>query len=225
MKEEARTRFYDTRADSNMIESEQIRKCKQNGNSPGQDCQQTYKYDIILPMTHWQAVNEVGLDNYGIVTTDDVQGVCNVCVELPRWTKMGRLENVGRGVYRLVQYKPSEYDQYAEAVALVGKESMVYGASVLAMHNLALVNPPRILVATDRRKRRKLPEWIRVVHPSKAPQREDFNGIRSQSVSDAIRTCAKSLMRDRLAAAVSEAKRRGLIDHHEAQELEREFGT
>lgn len=175
-------------------------------------------------MTHWQAVNEVGLDNYGIVTTDDVRDVCNVCIELPRWVKMGRLESVGRGVYRLSQYTPSEYDQYAEAVAVVGKEAMIYGASVLAMHDLALVNPAKILVATDRRKRRKLPEWVKVVHPSKAAQREDFNGIRSQSVSDAIRTCGKSLMRERLVSAVIDAKRRGLIDHHEAQDLEKEFG-
>ena len=49
-----------------------------------------------IGMSHWNAVNEVGLDNYGIVTTDDVRDVCNVSIELPRWVKMGRLENVGK---------------------------------------------------------------------------------------------------------------------------------
>lgn len=174
-------------------------------------------------MKHWITVNEVGLDNYGIVTTDDVRDVCNVSIELPRWVKMGRLEKVGRGVYRLCQYKPSEYDQYAAAVALVGKESVIYGASVLAMHNLALVNPPRIYVATNVRKRRNLPEWVKVVSPSEEVRREDFNGIRSQSVADAIRVCSKSLMRERLIEATTDAKRKGLIDYYDAQELEKEL--
>lgn len=174
-------------------------------------------------MTHWEEINEIGLDNYGIVTTDDAKDVCNVRIELPRWVRMGRLENLGRGVYRLSQYTPSEYDQYAEAVALVGKEAMVYGVSVLAMHNLALVNPAKIEVATHLRKRRQLPDWIRVVRPGKDVRREDFNGIRSQSVADAIRVCARSLMRERLISAIADAKRRGLVDYKEAQELEREF--
>ena len=176
-------------------------------------------------MKHWEAINEIGLDNYGIVTTDDARGICNPSVELPRWVKSGRLENVGRGVYRLTQYTPSEYDQYAEAVALVGREAIVYGASVLAMHNLALVNPSKVYVATDVRRRKSLPQWIELVRRPKNAKREDFNGIRSQSVADAIRTCKGSLMRERLASAVIDAKRRGLIDYKEAQELEREFVT
>lgn len=174
-------------------------------------------------MTHWEAINEIGLDNYGIVTTDDAKGICNPRIELPRWVKIGRLENLGRGVYRLSQYTPSEYDQYAEAVAHVGKEAFVYGMSVLAMHNLALVNPAKVFVATSVRHRKQLPDWIEVVRPGPNVKREDFNGVRSQSVADALRTCKDSLMRERIVAAVVDAKRRGLIDHHEAMELEKEF--
>ena len=176
-------------------------------------------------MKHWEAINEIGLDNYGIVTTDDARGICNPSVELPRWVKSGRLENVGRGVYRLTQYTPSEYDQYAEAVALVGREAIVYGVSVLAMHNLALVNPSKVYVATEARRRKRLPQWIELVRRPKNVKRDDFNGIRSQSVADAIKTCKGSLMRERLTSAVVDAKRRGLIDYKEAQELEREFAT
>lgn len=173
-------------------------------------------------MFHWQKINEIGLENYGIVTTDDVRDVCNVSVELPRWVKSGRLERLGYGVYRLVQYVPSEFDRYAEAVALVGKESYVYGISVLAMHNLALVNPSKVFVATSQRKRRRLPEWVSVV-----TRREsggvDGNGIRSQGVADAIRACRKVVMRERLVSAIADAKLRGLIDYKEAQVLEKEF--
>ena len=177
------------------------------------------------PMTHWNAINEIGLDNYGIVTTDDARGICNPSIELPRWVKSGRLENIGRGVYRLSQYTPTEYDQYAEAVALVGKESFVYGVSVLAMHNLALVNPSKVYVATNARLRKRLPEWVEIVRPKATVKRDDFNGIRSQSVADAIVTCKNSLMRERLVSAIVDAKRKGLIDHNEAQELEKELGV
>lgn len=175
-------------------------------------------------MKHWEIVNEIGLENYGIVTTDDVKGVCNPSIELPRWVKIGRMENIGRGVYRLCQYVPSEYDQYAEAVALVGKEAFIYGVSVLAMHNLALVNPSKVTVASNVRTRRQLPKWIDVVKPARNTRRDDFNGIRSQGVADAIMTCRKSLMNERLVSAVIDAKNRGLIDHKEAQFLEKEFG-
>ena len=176
-------------------------------------------------MKHWEQINEIGLNNYGIVTTDDARGICNPSIELPRWVKSGRLENIGWGVYRLSQYTPSEYDQYAEAVALVGKEAVVYGVSVLAMHNLALVNPSKVYVATDVRRRRRLPQWIELVQRTKGVKREDFNGIRSQSVADAIMTCRKSLMRERLVSAVIDAKRCGLIDYKEARELEMELAT
>ena len=113
---------------------------------------------------------------------------------------------------------------YAEAVALVGKEAFVYGVSVLAMHNLALVNPSKVHVATNARLRKCLPEWVEIVRPKATVKRDDFNGIRSQSVADAIVTCKNSLMRERLVSAVIDAKRKGLIDHNEAQELEKEFG-
>ena len=180
---------------------------------------------MIYAMTHWEAVNEIGLDNYGIITTDDAREVCNPRIELPRWVKSGRLEKICRGVYRLKQYTPSEFDQYAEAVAIVGKDAIVYGVSVLAMHNLALVNPSKIYVGSRARSDRQMPKWIEVVKHSKKVQRDDFNGIRSQSVADAIRTCGSSLMHERVVSADIDAKRRGLIDYKEAQELEKEFGV
>ena len=91
------------------------------------------------------------------------------------------------------------------------------------MHNLALVNPAKVFVATHVRKRRQLPDWIKVVRPTREVRREDFNGIRCQGVADAIRTCSSALMHDRLVSAIIDAKRRGLIDHKDAQELEKEF--
>ena len=55
-------------------------------------------------------------------------------------------------MYKLVRYVPTEYDRYAEAVALVGDGSFLFGEAVLAMHGLALANPVRhISVANDKK--------------------------------------------------------------------------
>lgn len=174
-------------------------------------------------MKHWDIIYEIGVENFGIVTANDAKAFCNPSVELPRWVRSGRLENIGRGVYRLTHYVPSEYDRYAEAVALVGRDSMIFGVSVLAMHNLALVNPPKIVVASCSRKRRRLPAWIEVVRVGGNVKQDNYNGIRIQNVADAIRTCGRFLMRDRIVDAITEAKRKGLIDHHEAEALEKEL--
>ena len=75
--------------------------------------------------------------------------------------KLGRMEKRGRGVCRIAHYLPTEYDTYAEAVALVGETARICGESVLAMHNLALVNPARVHVAVRRRLRKELPGLFR----------------------------------------------------------------
>mgnify|MGYP003297950114 CR=1 FL=1 len=174
-------------------------------------------------MTKYDELCDVAVSNYGLVTAKEIDALGIHLKDVLEWIKLGRIEKRGRGVYRIAHYLPTEYDTYAEAVALVGETAMICGESVLAMHNLALVNPSKITVAATARKRRSLPRWIEVVRPSKNVQRDDFNGIRSQSVADAIRTCKNSLMRERLVSAVIDAKRRGLIDYKEAQELEKEL--
>ena len=94
-------------------------------------------------MKHWDEIYDVAAGNYGIITTRQAKALCvNADVELPRWMKNGRLISVGRGVYKLVHHTPTPYDQYAEAVALVGDDAFLYGESVLAINDLALVNPP-----------------------------------------------------------------------------------
>ena len=91
------------------------------------------------------------------------------------------------------------------------------------MHNLALVNPKQIQVAVERRVRKKLPEWIRLVWKADGVKQEMFEGIASQTVADAIRTCKGTVMRERLVDAIDEAERQGLVGRQEYQELKKEF--
>lgn len=87
-------------------------------------------------MAHFDDIYELAADNYGLITSAEAKNLGVAKSELNRWVGMGRLLKRGQGVYKLVRYAPTEYDRYAEAVALVGDGSFLFGEAVLAMHGL-----------------------------------------------------------------------------------------
>jgi len=186
-------------------------------------CQKMNRNDILLAMTHWDSIYETAIDNYGLITTAQAaeQGVNPA--ELLRWVKMGRLTKRGHGVFRLTRYLPTDYDYYAEALALVGDGAAIFGESVLAMQNLAFVNPPKIAVATSARIRKKLPDWIRLVPHVDVANPSCYQGISCQSTADAILQCRATVPVERLEAAVIDARRQGLITGKEERLLKKEF--
>lgn len=125
-------------------------------------------------------------------------------------------------MYKLVRYAPTEYDRYAEAVALVGDGSFLFGEAVLAMHGLALANPRRISVGTTKRVRRELPEWVQPVTVS-GKTVTSYEGIPSQSLAEAILECRGMVMGERLKSAVEDARREGLITKDEFEHLRKEL--
>ena len=120
---------------------------------------------------------------------------------------------------------PTEYDHYAAAVALVGNDAVLWGDSVLAMHNLAQVNPLYTFVAVNRRVRKELPEWVKVVKLPQDAQEDDFNGIRCQNLASAIREARGRIMTERLLDAVKDAERKGLLRLNEVKSLKKEFNV
>ena len=174
-------------------------------------------------MNNFEKVYETAADRHGLITVEDAAELGIHRRQLLSWEAMGRLERCGRGVYRLNHHVPTPYDHFAEAVALVGRGSVIYGDGVLAMHNLALVNPPQIQVAVSRRVRRNLPDWIRIVKRTDDIREELFEGIACQPVADAIRTCRGMVMRERLLDAIEEAARQGLVGRQEYNDLKKEF--
>ena len=174
-------------------------------------------------MTHFDEIYEIAADNYGLVTAAQAKGAGVVGAELFRYVQDGRLTKLGHGLYKLTRYVPTEYDTYAEAVAHVGEGSYLYGDAVLAMHDLAFVNPSRIKVATDKRIRKKIPHWINVVQPEKPVTPTYDNGIPAQSVADAILTCKKTVMRERLLDAVRDAQQKQLLYLGDYEKLKEEF--
>jgi predicted transcriptional regulator of viral defense system len=167
-------------------------------------------------MKNYDNIYEYAADNYGLITSSVAKSLGIPNVELVKLAHRGRISRIGHGVYRLAHYIPTAFDKYAEAVAVVGSGAIIYGASVLAMHNLALVNPVAIQVAVQSKVRKTLPDYIKVVYPEKACGGVEYEGVPSQSVFEAILVCKGAVMSERLIEAVGEAKRQGLISEAEA---------
>ena len=174
-------------------------------------------------MAQFDELTEVALGNFGLVTASQAREIGIRSKDIAEWVRLGRLERLGWGVYRIEHYVPTNFDRYAQAVAIVGRDAIVWGESVLAMLNLALVNPLQVTVATARRNRKKLPEWIHLLMIPQGTKATSIEGVPSQPLADAIRICRGRIMTDRLADAVREAERRGFLGIDDAHALTKEF--
>ena len=174
-------------------------------------------------MAQFDELTETALGNFGLVTAAQARHLGIRSKDIAEWVRLGRMERRGWGVYRIAHYAPSPFDRYAEAVAIVGKGAVVFGDSVLARLNLALVNPLKVSVATERRVRRRLPEWIRLVKFGKGEATENIEGVPCQSLAGAIRICRGRVMAERLSEAAREAARKGWLGVDEAEALEKEL--
>ena len=173
-------------------------------------------------MSKYEEIYEAAADNYGLVTRDEAAAMGVSDKELSRLTSDGKLTRIGHGVYRVKHHVPSPFDPYAESVAAVGPDAYLYGESVLAMLSLCPTNPTKMFVATPKRVRRKLPEGMKVVQRKGASDVTCYEGIPSQEVGAAIRSCVGKLMPERLHAAVEEALRQGLLKKEEADRVDSE---
>lgn len=161
-------------------------------------------------MNHFDELYEIAADNYGVVTYADAREIGVVGTELSRWTASGRLAKLGHGVYRLVRWVPTGYEHYAEALALVGPGSVLWGESVLALLGLAYVNPRTLYVATPKRVRKKLPPWV-CVSQKPVLKVEHYQGIACQELAEALLACRGRVLAERLRNAVNKAREEGLI--------------
>ena len=174
-------------------------------------------------MAKFDDIYEIAADNYGLITSGEAASAAVTRTELSRFASDGRLERRGRGVYRLVRWVPTPYDRFAEAVALVGEGAVLYGEGVLAMLELALVNPRAIPVATPRRVRKSLPAWVKVLRTDAVGRTASYFGIPCQHAADAILACKGRIMGERLIQAATDARREGWIDKAEERRLRKEL--
>jgi predicted transcriptional regulator of viral defense system len=173
-------------------------------------------------LNYRQTVREIALDQYGYVTTKDAADAGVPAVELRKLAARGALANVAYGLYRLVDARPTEYDQFAEALLRVGDGAYLRGDAVLALHGLALVNPRRIRVGVPRRVRAAIPDFVDV--REEAVPMEDltiYEGLCTTTVAKALLDCRGQVMTDRLLEAAKHARADGLVTGREYAKVRR----
>lgn len=175
-------------------------------------------------MSHFDEILELSLDNYGLVSFAQARELGIAGSELNRFVEAGRLSKVGRGLYQVTARIPTSYDRFAQAAALVGEGSVLYGTAVLSMMDLANVNPREVEVATNRRVRKELPEWVHMRSGDNVGEVTKYQGIPSQTVYYAIMSSSDMVMSDRLLDAAEKAYERGLISGDELDSIRDELG-
>ncbi len=162
--------------------------------------------------TYRRRLRDIARDHYGYVTTQMAADADVPAVELRKLTARGGLKNVTYGLYKFDDLGTDEHAQFMEAVLAAGPQAHLIGETVLALHNLALVNPAKVRVGTPRRVRAHLPEYIELVHDDlPAEDLTAYDGIPSATVARALVDCAGTVMGDRLRAAVEQAQEQGLL--------------
>jgi predicted transcriptional regulator of viral defense system len=166
-------------------------------------------------------VREIALDHYGYVTSKQAAQAGVPAVELPKLAARGGLQNIGYGLYRVVDIPPHDLDQFAEALLRAGEGAFLYGESVLAIFGLADVNPRRIKVGVRRRTRPKLPAFIELIPVKGEVATTRYEGLKAQTVADAILECRERIEKQRLIDATEQARTEGLLTTTEWQRVRR----
>jgi hypothetical protein len=168
----------------------------------------------------------IAAKHHGFLTTEMAKAVGVPPVEVRKLAARGGMTNVARGLYRVEGIDGGPGAPFAEAVLRVGPDAHLLGDSVLALHDLALVNPRRIKIGTPHRVRRDLPDHIQLVHTRTDPaDLTEYDGIPSLTVAAAIRDSIGTVMAERLIEAVEHAVDEGLVRRREASALLAEIGA
>lgn len=156
---------------------------------------------------------ESAAQHHGVVTVAMAEDAGVPAVELRKLASRGALHAYGNGVYTHRDVPVMPLTQQAVAVALAGAGAFLQRESVLHMLGLGQFNPRKIRVATRRRVRRTLPEWMELEHrPSLAD--EDlvtYSGIATTTVERALSDMRHRMPSERWARVLEEAHRHGLL--------------
>lgn len=174
--------------------------------------------------TYRERAWDIAVGQHGYITTRDARDNGIPVIELVKLAARDRLQHVARGIYRFEELPPTKFDQFYEAALRVGEDAVLIGDAVLALHDLALVNPRTIRVATPHRVRRELPEWVKV-EQTVVPDDDVtmFEGIPMTTVARAMLDAQAYVMTDRLLDAIPVAIDEGLMSGREARKLKREL--
>lgn len=124
-----------------------------------------------------------------------------------------KFERIARGIYRLIHFPTSRFEDLYAALLKAGPEAVISHDSALAVYDLSDVLPSRIHVTIPRtgsRRRRGLRLHTQQLDPTNVVKRE---GLRVTSVPRTIADVATSgLSEEQVLQAIEEALELGLTD-------------
>jgi predicted transcriptional regulator of viral defense system len=168
-------------------------------------------------------VFERAAEQHGYVTTRDARELGVDPTQLRLMAARGRLERVGRGVYRVPLLPRTEYDELAEAVAWTQRRGVISHESALVLHGLSDVSPSRVhlTVPRDNHPRTAGGELYRLhrrtLPPIDVTEKDD---IPVTTVARTIRDClADGTDPYQLRRALDQAAAEGSLRHLEVEEL------
>lgn len=101
----------------------------------------TSKGEIMA--TYREQAWEIAVGRHGYVTTREAVQRGIPGIELVKMAARGKVRHIAHGVYRFDELPATDLAPYYEAVLRVGDDSFLFGDAVLALHNLANVNPKK----------------------------------------------------------------------------------
>jgi predicted transcriptional regulator of viral defense system len=180
-------------------------------------------------MANWDQLVERAAEHHGYVTTRDAHDLGIDPTQLRLLTARGRLERVGRGVYRVPILPRSEHDELAEAVAWTLGRGVVSYESALLLHGLSDVNPSRIhlTVPRDNYPRAVGGDLYRLHRRTLADAEVmEVDGIPTTTIERTIRDClADGTDPHQLRLAIDRAEAEGLVRRAVAQDLRDEIAA
>jgi predicted transcriptional regulator of viral defense system len=180
-----------------------------------------------MPGALYNRLADLAGENYGYLTTEEVEKEGIDPHRLLELARRGQLERRARGLYRLPLIPPTPVDAYREATLWPrGSEGVISHATALDLYGLGDANPAKIHLALPRahRPRRAVPRQYTLHHEDLDP--EDvrlYEGIPVVSPAKAIRQ-SKKLGAELLRGAIEGGLRRGSLRPAEAEELRNELG-
>ena len=107
-----------------------------------------------MPGSVYDAVFELGADNYGFVSQDQAREIGIPAQRLVVLEDRGLLERRRHGLYRVVALPVSPLDSYVEATLWpVGVQGVLSDETALELHGLSDVSPAKVHITVPRRHR------------------------------------------------------------------------
>lgn len=180
-----------------------------------------------MPGALYNRLAELAAENYGYLTTDEVQDAGIDPHRLIELARRGQIEHRARALYRLPLIPPTPLDAYREATLWPrGSKGVISHASALDLYGLGDANPAKIHLTLPRahRPRRQVPRQY-VLHHEDLASAEVFayEGIPAVTPAKAIRQ-SRRLGPELLRGAIEDGLRRGVLRPVEAEDLRQELG-